>query len=172
MDKDSENFKKLLARVIRELKKSSKDKEEIVSFANHFFSNGNADDFTDYAPRDIAAIARSAFEFREHRQSGKSKIRIFNPDPASDGWNDPHTVIEILNDDMPFLVDSVLDELAESSIPITLLLHPVEKLRRLVKTGAITTSKEGSSEARESFIHIHVERIGSTTRRTNLLKRL
>ncbi len=172
MDKDSENFKKLLVRVIRELKKSSKDKGEIVAFASYFFANGNADDFTGYSPRDIAAIARSAFEFRKQRQSGKSKIRIFNPEPGSDGWSDPHTVIEILNDDMPFLVDSVLDELAESSNPITLLLHPVEKLRRLVKTGAITTSTKGSSEVRESFIHIHIERIGSVTRRTNLLKRL
>jgi len=106
------------------------------------------------------------------RQSGKSKIRIFNPDQDRDGWSGPHTVIQILNDDMPFLVDSVLDELAESSIPITLLLHPTEKINRLVKTGAVSSSDKGSANFRESFIHIHVERIGSTARRENLQKRL
>jgi len=51
MDKGSDSFKKLLARVNRELKKSSKKNEDLTSFANHSFANGNADDFTDYAPR-------------------------------------------------------------------------------------------------------------------------
>jgi len=172
MDKGSDSYKKLLARVSRELKKSSKQNADLISFATHFFANGNADDFNDYAPREIAAITRSAFEFRAQRQSGKSKIRIFNPEQDRDGWSGPHTVIQILNDDMPFLVDSVLDELAESSIPITLLLHPTEKINRLAKTGAISKSEKGSVKVRESFIHIHVERIGSTTRRENLQKRL
>ncbi len=172
MEKGRESFKNLLARVNKELNSSSKNNAELTSFAGHFYTNGNANDFVEYSPRDIAAIARSAFEFRAQRQSGKSKVRIFNPEHKSDGWNDPHTVIEILNDDMPFLVDSVLDELAESSIPIILLLHPVEKLKRLVKTGAVTEAEKGSVEVKESFIHVHIERINSPTRRARLIKRL
>ncbi len=172
MDKGSNRFKKLLASVNRKLEKSSKTSNGLASFARHFFANGNEDDFVDYTSEEIAAIARSAFEFRKQRPLGKSKIRIFNPEEKKNGWSGPHTVIEILNDDMPFLVDSVLDELAESSISIVMLVHPVEKIIRQVKTGDIANTGKGSSEVRESFIHIHVERIGSKTRREGLLKRL
>lgn len=172
MDKGSGNFKKLLAKVTKELNKSSKNREEIVQFANHFFVKGYGDDFADYNPKEIAAIARSAFEFRKQRQAGTGKVRVFNPEYERDGWTDPHTVIEILNDDMPFLVDSVLDELAENSNPIFLLLHPIEKVRRLVSTGVITSSTKKMNETKESFIHVHVERISSAGARAALVKRL
>ena len=172
MDKGNNDFSKLLARVNKELKKSPKNKTELVNFANYFFAHGNASDFLEYEPRDIAAIVRSAFEFRHKRQPGRSKIRIFNPELKRDGWRDPHTVIEILNDDMPFLVDSVLDELAESSTSIFLLLHPVEKIKRQVKSGTISSTDKGSNVARESFIHIHIERISSASERAELMKRL
>jgi len=172
MDKGSDKFSKVLASVTRELKKSSKNPAELIGFAGHFFANANADDFADYRPGEIAAMARSAFAFRATRQLGKSKIRVFNPERDRDGWNDSHTVIEILNDDMPFLVDSVLDELAESSIPIVLFLHPVEKLWRQVKTGNVASQVKSASLVRESFIHIHIERISGSGGRARLAKRL
>jgi len=142
MDKGSDRFKKLLASVNRKLEKSSKTSDGLASFARHFFANGNEDDFVDYTPEEVAAIARSAFEFRKQRRLGKSKIRIFNPEEKKNGWSGSHTVIEVLNDDMPFLVDSVLDELAESAISIVMLLHPVEKIARLAKTGDIAGSNK------------------------------
>ena len=35
------------------------------------------------------------------------------------------TVLDVLNDDMPFLVDSVLGELNERGVDIRFLVHPV-----------------------------------------------
>jgi glutamate dehydrogenase len=42
--------------------------------------------------------------------SGTPKLRVYNPRTEEHGWSSPHTVIEIVNDDMPFLVDSVTME--------------------------------------------------------------
>ena len=39
-------------------------------------------------------------------------MRVYNPDFEQHGWQSPHTVVEIVTDDMPFLVDSVTMELS------------------------------------------------------------
>ena len=52
-------------------------------------------------------------------------MRLFNPTLKSHGWESPHTVLQIVNDDMPFLVDSVTMALAEQGIGVHVLGHPV-----------------------------------------------
>jgi NAD-specific glutamate dehydrogenase len=56
---------------------------------------------------DLCGAALSLWRFAERRRTGQAKIRVYNPDPAADGWSSPHTIVEIVNDDMQFLVDSV-----------------------------------------------------------------
>ena len=72
-------------------------------------------------------------------------------------------MIEIVNDDMPFLVDSVMAELTERGLDIRLVVHPILAVERDDKTGKLTAApgeaRSGKDEPRESFIHIHVERI-------------
>jgi glutamate dehydrogenase len=34
-------------------------------------------------------------------------VRAFNPSPEEHGFQSTHTIVEIVNDDLPFLVDSV-----------------------------------------------------------------
>ena len=87
----------------------------------------------DLAGREIsglygAAIAhwRVAYE----RAPGEAKVHVYNPDPAPDGWSSPHTVIEIVSDDMPFIVDSVTMELAREGFTIDLVIHPVIGVQR------------------------------------------
>src|SRR5260370_19080077 len=48
--------------------------------------------------------ALSLWQFGEQREPGIAKIRLFNPTVEQNGWDLEHTVIEIVNDDMPFLV--------------------------------------------------------------------
>ena len=57
--------------------------------------------------QDWANIARSSFAFIQKRRAGVAQIRVFNPQQAADGYESSHTAIHIVNDDMPFLVDSV-----------------------------------------------------------------
>ena len=44
-------------------------------------------------------------------ESRGPKIRVFNPRTEEHGWSSPHTVIEMVNDDMPLLVDSITMEI-------------------------------------------------------------
>ena len=72
------------------------------------------------------------------------------------------TVVEIVNDDMPFLVDSVMGEIAERKPEIRLVAHPVFGVRRTgTKLSAIDAPS--AAETRESFIHIHLAPIADDT---------
>src|SRR5262249_32612615 len=51
--------------------------------------------------------------------------RVYNPTFEQHGWQSPHTAIEIVSDDMPFLVDSVSMLLSRRETGIHVLVHPV-----------------------------------------------
>ena len=73
----------------------------------------------------LFAMVVGLLGFARARPPGQPALRVFVPDPDSHGWASPHSVIEIVNDDMPFLVDSVAMVLARAGISIHLLLHPI-----------------------------------------------
>ncbi len=81
-------------------------------------------------------------------------------------------MIEIANDDMPFLVDSVMGEIADRRLDVRLVAHPVFGVRRdgakLIALGA----PDEASSARESFIHIHLEPIADEAARADIVRAL
>jgi glutamate dehydrogenase len=66
----------------------------------------------------------------QDRAPGQVKVNVYNPELDRDGWESPHTVIEVISDDMPFIVDSVTMDLARRSYGIDLVIHPVVRVRR------------------------------------------
>jgi glutamate dehydrogenase len=100
------------------------------AFVQRYFALAAPDDII-YSQFDtLLGGALSLFEFAAHRAPGQTKVRIFNPQQESNGWSLAHTVIEIVNDDMPFLVDSVSAEVHRRGRNIHLLIHPVFRVRR------------------------------------------
>src|SRR5271156_2450799 len=75
-------------------------------FLQTYYANVDADDIATRDPAALAAAALSHLEFARRRR-GRSLVRVFNPTLAEHGYTSPHTVIEMVNDDMPFLVDSI-----------------------------------------------------------------
>src|SRR4029078_978642 len=53
-----------------------------------------------------------------------ANVRVYNPSTEVDGWSNARTVIQIVTDDMPFLVDSVTGALVNAGIDIHLIVHP------------------------------------------------
>src|SRR3954465_11885391 len=110
--------------------------------------------------RALAGAAASHLEFGRRFSSGKPGIRAYNPTPAHDGWHSTHTVVEIINDDMPFLVDSVTMEVNRQGLTLHLVIHPVLRTVRspageLESVSAASESPEGRLE---SFMHLEVDR--------------
>jgi glutamate dehydrogenase len=70
-----------------------------------FYEHVPPADIAQRTPSDLWGAALSFWRFAERRRPGQAKVRVYNPDAVADGWSSPHTIVEIVNDDMPFLVD-------------------------------------------------------------------
>ena len=141
-------------------------------FVQLLFGRTAPEDLTDFEPRELAALAREAWAFFATRTPGAPKIRFEEP-PLQSGPNlKTVSIIEIVNDDMPFLVDSVMGELTERGIEIHLVAHPiiaVERDKGGKLTGLPVQERGKGGTPRESFIHIHVGRIDDAQKRAEIV---
>jgi glutamate dehydrogenase len=126
--------------------------------------------------RPAAEFARSAerhLEFGRTRRAGAPLVRVFNPDPAADGWNSPCTIVETVTDDMPFLVDSLAMVLNEAGLAIQLMVHPVLRVARDGRGRLVRLEPaDGTTGAAESWQHIAVPRIVDEARLDLLRQRI
>jgi glutamate dehydrogenase len=126
------------------------------------------DDLDRYGPEQLADIAEQSWSFLGERKTGAAKIR-FEPTPSTPDV----AVLEILNDDMPFLVDSVLGELNERDLDIRLLVHPVFTVERNEAGNLVAFEGAHTGEGRrESFIHIHIESMADAAQRAKIVRAL
>src|SRR5262249_58487040 len=104
----------------------------------------------------LEALAATAWTFWAGRTAGEPKIRITDPQLPRGDSGKPISVVEIVNDDMPFLVDSVLAALSERKIDVLLVAHPVINVTRDAEGRLVAFRAHAPLAARESFIHLHV----------------
>ncbi len=153
---------------------ASEKREIPADFIAAVFAYAVPEDLMRYDPRHLAGLAADAWSFLEMRKPGTAKIAFDAPGPVTGGLAPPATdsVLEIVNDDMPFLVDSVLAELADLGVDVRFVVHPVFAVERDDTGRLIAFKGPGSASAgalRESFIHIHVARIDDETRRAEIV---
>jgi glutamate dehydrogenase len=140
-------------------------------FVGGLFARAVPEDLIRYEPREIATLADAAWAFLAERTPGTPKVRVVTPGTAAGERLKQISVLEIVNDDMPFLLDSVMGELAERGIDIRMVVHPIVSVAR-DKTGRLTSfgTSPATGALRESFIHIHIERIDDAARRDVLVQ--
>ncbi len=93
---------------------------------------------------DLYSRFYSHFQFMKKRQEGQIKLRVFNPEEAQDGFSSPYTIIQVCQDDMPFLVDSMLMELNRQNVSVHFIVH----------NGAVHTKRNAQGEILD-FVDSH-----------------
>ncbi len=163
----------LLARAGAILRARAADAPE--GFAAHLFDGAAAEDLVRYEAAELADIAAASWRFLAERNPGMPKIRVTTAPPDDGPRLKDVSVIELVNDDMPFLVDSVTGALTERGLDTHLVVHPVFAVER-DPTGALTGLSGGtdapSAVPRESVIQIHVDRIDDEAARADLIAAL
>jgi glutamate dehydrogenase len=149
----------------------------LAEFSSAFYDRGAAEDLVAYTAEELIGFARDAWQDFQNHELGTHRVGIADPAFKAQGSKVKGvSVIEIVNDNMPFLVDSVMDELQESKIEVHLVLHPifiVERDENGVLTSAVARKKPPKrTDRQESLIHIHVTRIDSPEARAALKARL
>ena len=147
----------LLERQVRQIVPSD---EAAIAFVSDLYGYVALRDLSHENPEDLVGAALSLWRFGKNRGPGGAKVRAFKPRMDYDGWQSPHTVIEIVNDDMPFLVDSVCLALARLDLELHLVLHPIIRLQRDAEGQRIESSGrvggDGPPVIAESYMHLKV----------------
>ncbi|MBN8213084.1 MAG: NAD-glutamate dehydrogenase [Xanthomonadales bacterium] len=140
-------------------KRAGKAREKDAStFASAFYQRMTDDELPMHGAEGWAALANDFLDFARNRKPGTPSVRLFNPTLAKQGWESPHTVLQIVNDDMPFLVDSVIMALAERGVGVHVMGHPIVRIAR-DRSGKLTAVGEGEIE---SMMHLEIDRQSAT----------
>ena len=132
-----------------------------ASFITQLYARTVPEDIVRYDAGELAFLGERAFDFLSTRKPGVPKIRCETVRlRGADEQQSAVTVIEVVNDDMPFLVDSVMGELAERKVEVRLAAHPVLGVRRDGDRLIAIDGVDAPDHARESVIQVHVEPLG------------
>ena len=95
--------------VVEKLQKNLDGKQATccAEFARQFFATVALDDLHDWSLDDLSGMVMNFWSLIQRRKPGEAKIRIYHPELEQDGWKKNHTVLEVICDDMPFLVNSL-----------------------------------------------------------------
>jgi glutamate dehydrogenase len=144
--------------------------EMAARFVETYYRGVPGEDLAGREPLDLYGAALAHLRFAACRAPGVPAIRVYNPTIERHGWQSTHTVVELVNDDMPFLVDSVSLELVRHGLGIHLLIHPVVVVRR-DPGGRLVDVLDGALEAEgiaESFMHVEIDRQSDPARLAGL----
>ncbi len=137
-----------------------------------------AEELSTTEPAELAAAVRSHLALAAERVPGRALVRLLNPTLAEDGWTSPDTVVQIVTDDMPYLVDSVVAELARRNVSVRRLVHPVVVVRRDL-AGTLREVLAGSHPGEvpteglaESWMYLNVDRITDPDRTSRVEQQL
>jgi len=163
----AENHKSALLAEIEKLitaKVPAAQSAQAKMFAAKYCNEVDAEDFVARDAAEWAALSLSHLAFGHEFQRGAPKMRIFNPRLTENGWESTSTIIEFVNDDMPFLVDSIAMEINRQGIAIELMLHPLFDATR-DQHGVLTMLDDAKGGLHvESWIHVEIERITDPAR--------
>ena len=107
-----------------------KKKTEVQSFLRQYFANVPYEDLVGRSEEIMARIALDHLEFGAVRNRGEALMRIFNATPSEHGYESNFTFIEMINDDMPFLVDSVAAAINRHNLAVQITVHPIIAVHR------------------------------------------
>ncbi len=140
---------------------SEKRSEPLVRFIEGYFAHAAETDLLQWRLDDLYGATLAAWQFMQERPSEETLIRVFNPDYERHGWQSTHTVIEVLQSDMPFIVDSLRMELNRRNLSIHAILNTVFSTRR-DRSGKLVDLLERDAQGKgiqqESLVAIEVDR--------------
>ncbi len=131
---------------------------DIERFVRKYFELVSPDDLLSVDPSVLLGSVLSLWNFGDVRKPGESKTRLISPSVEKVGWTIEHTVLEVVNDDMPFLVDSLTAELQRGERTIHLVIHPVVSMRRLDDGTRVPADESRGDVIAESYMHIQLDR--------------
>jgi glutamate dehydrogenase len=128
---------------------------EVERFVREYYADAAPEDLGEL---DLYGAALAHWHFLQRRRPGEAKVRVYTPDLEEHGWQSKHSVVEIVTDDMPFLVDSVTMALTRHGTSIHLGIHPILSVRRDDDGRLVALLPRDAEGVAESLIHVEIDR--------------
>jgi glutamate dehydrogenase len=152
---------KIIEEVVAQLRNDdAKGKARAESFIRQYYGQVDTEDLAERSISNLCGAALAHLDWMGEFKAGAAKVRVYNPQSRKDGWESTHTAVEIVNDNMPFLVDSVTMEVNRQGLTLHLIIQPVMKTNRDADgaLSKILPRETGKGGASESVIHVEVDR--------------
>jgi len=147
---------------------------DIADLIRLYYRHIPADEILGDDPVDLVGAVRSHLDFARHRVPGRPAVRLLNPTTAEDGWTRDATVVQIVTDDMPYLVDSITAKLTRDGVQVQRLVHPIVVVSRDI-TGELSDVHPGADVANppegataESWMYVEIDLITDPNRAREL----
>lgn len=148
--------------------------EALKAFARHYYGFVMVDELLQRGVDDLYGALLSHWHLLQHRPVHHPKLRLYNPTLEGDGWQSSHTVVDIVVEDMPFLVQSIAMGLNRFGLTNHLIIHPTLVVTRsgkgdLLPDGSVTPK---AYSVKEVLIHVECDRLSHPERLAELARTL
>lgn len=145
--------------IVAHAKRTQPSSQGLETFLRAYFAHVDPGDLAAANSTDLFAMAVDHLHLAGRWQKGTIAIEVTNPVLEVDGWEREHTIVRMVTDDMPFIVDSVTMELSRQGLGIHFVAHPVMHRIGNEWSWAVTDKSQPAGEdERVSFICIEVDR--------------
>lgn len=133
----------------------------VERFIRQYFSGIAMEDLAERQQDDLYGAVISHWNLARQRHPQEALIRVQNPNVEEHGWQSTHTVVEVIQPDKPFLVDSIRMALNRYGLTVHLIVHPVMRIERNAD-GSINqvfdAAEIGDDTANEACMYFEVDR--------------
>ena len=130
-----------------------------AAFIRRYYAHVFTDDIdSPAAPTRCSAPPSPTGGWASGAASARPIVRVYNPRLDEHGWRSEHTVVEVVTDDMPFLVDSVTAELNRRDLTVHLVVHPILRVRRDPSGRLLAAAGAGRAARRRLGRVVHARR--------------
>ena len=142
-------------------------RDNVAELIRAYYRHVAAEDVGDRSDADLYGAFAAHYALAAERPQGTARVRVSTPSPDAEGWSAARrSVVEVVVDDMPFLVDSLTMELSRQLRDVHLVVHPLFDVARditgtlrEVRPVADDTEVSGRELARESWMHVEIDRV-------------
>ncbi|MFN2301688.1 MAG: NAD-glutamate dehydrogenase [Gammaproteobacteria bacterium] len=130
-------------------------------FIRHYYRAVSMDDLESRPTEELFRMATGHWDYASTRKKKTPKVRVYNPTLDEHGWESTHTIVEMVNDDMPFLVDSLSMVMNRHGLMVHLTIHPIFAMRRDAAgevQSLLDDAEAGDDALQESIMHIEIDR--------------
>lgn len=171
-------YKSILEKILRIAReKVPKGQSELfTAFAQQYYLHTDLETLKTRSLENLAAALASHWNLIYQRLPGQLKVHVYNPSIEKDGWESKYSIVQIVTDDKPFLVDSTRMEVNRQGFNVFFNIHLGNiKLRRNRQgkvTEVLTYDANLADKQVDALIYLEIDKESDTDILNKLAKKL